>query len=58
MSNLKISVPSMDVLVTQLLKMGLEEFVKRYSSYELMVGESDCVRFIEEKIEEYKRRVA
>lgn len=53
----KCYLPSIDIMETQLVNEGLEEFVKLYSKYECIIGESDRVRFLEDKIKEYQDKI-
>ena len=50
----KCSVPDYTDIVKQFELLGIEKFVKIYRKYEALIGESKSIRFIEDKIEEYK----
>jgi hypothetical protein len=34
-------------------KSGLDKFVRKYKQYECLIGDSDAVRFVEAKIDEW-----
>lgn len=36
---------------------GLESFVKHYSKYESVMGETDRMRFLEDKVKEYQDKI-
>jgi hypothetical protein len=36
---------------------GLELFVKRYCRYESIMGESDRMKFLEDKVKEYEDKI-
>lgn len=50
----KCSVPDYADIVKQFEQLGIEKFVARYRKYEAFVGDSNSIRFIEDKIKEYK----
>ena len=41
------NIPDLEVLKKQYDTLGLERFVKRYSKCEVMVGDSEAIRYIE-----------
>ena len=53
----KCYLPSIESMEEQIERDGLEVFVKSYSKYESITGESDRMRFLEEKIKEYQDKV-
>ena len=55
MTMLYVYLPNVEQLKNELERVGLETFVKRYTSYESLSGSSESMRFVEEKVEEYKK---
>ena len=55
MSGTHLHLPTIDELKRQMGKDGLENFVKAYSSYRFLIGESECISFVEEMRETYKK---
>lgn len=53
----KCYLPSIQVMEEQIERDGLEEFVRIYTKYDSISGESDRMRFLEEKIKEYQDKV-
>ena len=51
MSNTHIHVPSLSDLKKELELKGLEEFIKAYSRYESIIGNTESVQFLEEQNE-------
>ena len=47
-------IPPLEVLIKQFTLIGIQKFVDKYSRCEYLIGDSDAVRFIEEKISEWK----
>lgn len=50
----KCYLPSIEVMKEQIERDGLKEFVRVYSKYDCITGESDRMEFLENKIKEYK----
>ena len=55
MGMLYVYLPDVKQLQNELNQIGLETFVKRYTSYESLSGSSESMKFVEEKVEEYKK---
>ena len=53
----KCYLPSIESMEEQIERDGLEVFVKSYSKYDCISGESDRMRFLEEKIKEYEEKI-
>ena len=49
--------PSVEQMKEHIERDGLESFVKQYTRYDSLMGESDRMRFLEEKIKEYEDKV-
>lgn len=49
--------PSVKSMKEHIERDGLELFVKHYEKYDSIMGDSDRVEFLEEKIKEYKDKV-
>lgn len=49
--------PSVKSMKEHIERDGLELFVKHYGKYDSIMGDSDRVEFLEEKIKEYKDKV-
>lgn len=48
-------IPPIEACVKQYTLLGLEAFAKRYSKCEMLIGDSESIRFVEEKLLEWKR---
>ena len=48
-------IPTIDVCVKEYTLVGLDTFVKKYTKCEYLIGDSDAIRFIEDKISEWKK---
>lgn len=55
MGMLYVYLPDVKQLKNELNQIGLELFVKRYTSYESLSGSSESMNFVEEKVEEYEK---
>lgn len=55
MTKLHTHIPQVEQLLKEFENMGIETFVKRYTSYESLIGPSESIKFIEEKVKEYKK---
>lgn len=53
----KCTLPSVEDMKRELERDGLEIFVKSYSRYDSIMGESDRMKFLEDKIKEYEDRI-
>jgi hypothetical protein len=47
-------IPSLETLIKQFTLIGIDKFVAKYSKCEYLVGDSDAIGFIEDKISEWK----
>lgn len=50
----KCYLPSIELMKEQIERDGLKEFVRVYSKYDSITGESDRMEFLENKIKEYE----
>ena len=50
-------VPKLEQLVKELENTDLETFISRYSKYECLIGPSESIKFLEEKDEEFERKI-
>jgi hypothetical protein len=48
--------PSVKSMKEHIERDGIESFIKHYQKYDSIMGESDRVEFLEQKIKEYKER--
>lgn len=46
----KCHIPDLDVLKAQFDKLGLKSFAERYKKYEVLIGDSISIQFIETKL--------
>ena len=53
----KCILPSVEDMKRQLERDGLEIFVKSYSRYDSIMGESDRMEFLEDRIKEYEDKI-
>lgn len=53
----KCFLPSIESMKEQIERDGLEEFVRLYTKYDSITGESDRMEFLEKKIEEYRDKI-
>jgi len=53
----KCYLPSIESMNEQIERDGLEEFVRLYTKYDCITGETDRMRFLEDKIKEYEDKV-
>jgi hypothetical protein len=51
----KCILPSIETMQMEIDRDGLESFVKRYGRYDSIMGDSDRVSFLEEKVEDYTK---
>ena len=49
--------PSIKSMQEHIERDGLESFVKHYSKYESVMGETDRMRFLEDKVKEYQDKI-
>jgi hypothetical protein len=49
-------VPNMKQIQRELESLGLEEFIRIYSKYECLIGDSDVIEFIEQKAIELENK--
>jgi hypothetical protein len=49
--------PSVKSMKEHIERDGIESFIKHYQKYDSIMGESDRVEFLEEKIKEYKEKI-
>jgi len=49
----KCILPPIEYMEEEIEKNGLESFVKRYGRYDSIMGDSDRMEFLENKIKEY-----
>ena len=45
--------PSIEIMEEQIIRLGLEEFIKLYGKYDSIMGETDRMEFLETKLKEY-----
>ena len=55
MTKLYVHLPQVEQLINEFENVGLETFVDRYTSYESLIGPTESISFIEEKVNEYKQ---
>lgn len=55
MSSLYTHIPSLENLKEEIELNGLEKTIEHYSKYEWLTGDSDAMKYMEEKNEEYKK---
>jgi len=53
----KCILPAISVMEAQITQLGIDEFVRVYSKYDSIMGESDRVNFLETKINEYEKNI-
>ena len=53
----KCYLPSIELMKEQIEKDGLEEFVRLYTKYDSITGETDRMEFLENKIQEYRDKI-
>lgn len=53
----KCFLPSIESMKEQIERDGLEEFVRLYTKYDCITGETDRMEFLENKIQEYKDKI-
>ena len=53
----KCILPSIQCMEEEIERDGLELFVKRYCRYESIMGESDRMKFLEDKVKEYEDKI-
>ena len=44
------NIPEIEILIKQSIDLGLNKFVKRYSKYDYLIGDSDAIVFVHQKI--------
>jgi hypothetical protein len=49
--------PSVKSMQEHIQRDGLEVFVKHYKKYDSIMGETDRMRFLEEKVKEYQDKI-
>lgn len=49
--------PSVKSMKEHIERDGIESFIKQYQKYDSIMGESDRVEFLEEKIKEYNQKI-
>ena len=49
-------VPNMNQIKRELESLGLDEFIRIYSKYECLIGDSDVIEFIEQKAIELENK--
>lgn len=57
MSNTHLHLPSIERLKEDVDKYGVEKVIKRYSSYEFLIGSTESLDFLLELIDDYKKGV-
>jgi hypothetical protein len=55
MSSLYTHIPSLENLKEEIDTNGLEKTIEYYSKYEWLIGDSDAIKYLEEKNEEFKK---
>lgn len=50
----KCVIPSIETMQSEIDRDGLESFVKRYGRYDSIMGDSDRMEFLENKVKEYE----
>lgn len=56
MTNIKLHINPLKNLEKEFDKLGLEKFCKKYQKYDLLIGDSESIKFVEDKIKEYKNQ--
>jgi hypothetical protein len=51
----KCILPSIEVMQSEIDRSGLAEFVRIYTKYDSIMGESERMEFLENKIDEYEK---
>ena len=51
----KCILPSIESMKMEIAINGIEQFVKSYNKYDSIMGESDRMEFLENKIKEYEK---
>jgi hypothetical protein len=49
----RCNIKNIDELKAEFEKSGLDKFVRKYKQYECLIGDSDSIRFVEAKIDEW-----
>jgi hypothetical protein len=49
------NIPTLKTCIKQYTSLGLKDFAKKYSKCETLVGDSDAICFVEEKLLEWNR---
>lgn len=55
MSSTHIHLPSLEQLMEDVNKNGIEKVIKRYSCYEFLIGSTESLEFLREKYDEFKK---
>ena len=55
MTNIHLLINSIKELTKELNKIGIEKFCLRYNKYDILVGDSDAIKFIKDTIKQYKK---
>ncbi len=53
----KCILPSIEVMQSEIDRNGLAEFVRIYSKYDSIMGDSDRIEFLEKKVIEYENNI-
>lgn len=55
MSGTHVHLPSIERLIDEYERNGLQKLIDHYSCYEFLIGDHESIVFLEEKYEEYKK---
>lgn len=53
----KCTLPSIEVMKFQIERDGLKEFIRMYRKYDSIMGDSDRIEFLEQKVFEYENNI-
>lgn len=55
MTNISLHINSLIELEKELKSKGVEKFCKKYKKYEILIGDSDSIKFIQDTIKQCKK---
>ena len=55
MAGIHIHLPSLEQLMEDVNKNGIEKVIRRYSCYEFLIGSTESLEFLREKYDEFKK---
>ncbi len=53
----KCILPSIEIMQSEIDRNGLAEFVRIYTKYDSIMGDSDRIEFLEQKVFEYENNI-